>query len=179
MTKDFLTNGMVDSGVGRTLSSYGRPKIRSRSEERMSTMMHNGMQGPMVSVRSEALSEPIVKTHANYRAKYANYCAKEESLSQHIPLPRRVFLQNEHYDAHDSNKQKVERHRRKDKSVENRNCEATEGANTKLQVPPLNSNRLLPTRHRTKNAIITILDNGEVCTEFTKRRNGMVLRIVI
>ncbi|XP_032670106.1 serine/threonine-protein kinase PLK4 isoform X2 [Odontomachus brunneus] len=175
MSKDFLPDGMVDSGVGRTLSSYSRPRMRSRSEERMSTMMQNDrIQGPMVSVRSEALSEPIVKMHTNYRAKYANYCAKEDFLSQHIPLPRKVFPQNEHYDVHDSNKQKVERHRWRDKSVENHNYEATtEGANTKLKVPPLNTNRLLPTRHRSKNAIHTILDNGEVCTELIRRRNGM------
>ncbi|EFN78661.1 serine/threonine-protein kinase PLK4 [Harpegnathos saltator] len=172
--KGFLTDGMVDSGVGRTLSSYGRPRMRSRSEERMSTMpmMLNGAHGPMVSVRSEALSEPIVKTHASYRAKYANYCAKENSLLPCVPLPRKVFPQNEHYDTHDFNKQKVERHKRREKSVENHNSEATEEATKKLQVPPLNTNRLQPTRHRTKTAILTILDNGEVCTEFIKRQNG-------
>lgn len=177
MAKDFLTDGMVDSGVGRTLSSYGRPRIRSRSEERMSTMpmMLNGVHGPMVSVRSEALSEPIIKTHATHKAKYVNYCAKEDdSLLQRIPLPRKIFSQNEHHDAHDSNRQKVERHKRKDKSAENYRSEATEEANTKLQVLPLNSTRLQPTRQRTKNTILTILDNGEVCIEFIKRRNGKV-----
>ncbi|XP_014467426.1 PREDICTED: serine/threonine-protein kinase PLK4 [Dinoponera quadriceps] len=169
--KDFLTDGMVDSGLGRTLSSYARPRMRSRSEERMSTMPMM-LNGPMVSLRSEALSEPIMKTHANYGAKYANYCAKEDSLLQCVPFPPRVFPQNEYYDAHDSNKQKVERHKRREKSAENHNSEVTEEANTKLQVSPLNSNRLQPTRHRTKNAILTILDNGEVCIEFTRRRNG-------
>lgn len=133
----------------------------------------------MISVRSEALSEPIAKTHANYRAKCANYCVKEDFLLQHIPLPRRVFPQNEHYDMHDSNRQKVERHKQKEKSVENRNSEVTEEVNTKLKVSPLNTNRLQPTRHRTKNKILAILDNGEVCAEFIKRRNGKVCTIVI
>lgn len=38
-------------------------------------------------------------------------------------------------------------------------------------VPPLCSFRLLPTRHRAKNAILTILDSGEVCVEIIKKRN--------
>lgn len=180
MSKGFLTDGMMDSGLGRTLSSYGRPRMRSRSEERMSTMpmMVNGAHGPMVSVRSEALSEPIVKTHTNHRAKYMNYCTKDDS-AEHIPLPRRIFPQNEHHDTHDSNRQKIERHKRREQTLENHHSEATEETNTKLQVSPLNSNRLQPTRHRSKNAILTILDNGEVCIEFVKRKSGKVREIII
>lgn len=184
MGKDLLADGMMDSGVGRTLSSYSRPKMRSRSEERMSTtpMMLNGGHGPMVSVRSEALSEPIVK-HSS-QVKYPNYRTKDNSVILDIPLPRsRMFPQNEQYgdyDAHDdSNKQKMEKHRRREKSVENRSADGTEETSAKLQVSPLNSNRLQPIRQRTKNAIFTILDNGEVCTEFIKRRHNMVCRRVI
>lgn len=35
---------------------------------------------------------------------------------------------------------------------------------------PLCAKRLLPTRHQTKNAILSILENREVCVEFIKRR---------
>lgn len=35
---------------------------------------------------------------------------------------------------------------------------------------PLCAKRLLPTRHQTKNAILSILENREVCIEFIKRR---------
>lgn len=38
----------------------------------------------------------------------------------------------------------------------------------KIGVPPLNTCRLLPTRHKTKNAIMSILRTGEVVIEFTK-----------
>ncbi|XP_072745822.1 serine/threonine-protein kinase PLK4-like [Anoplolepis gracilipes] len=175
-SKDLLTDGMMDSGLGRTLSSSGRSKLRSRSEERTSTTPIM----PMVSLRSEALSEPIAKMQLNYRARYRNYNAKEDSVLIGIPISRsKMFSQNEQYnncnEYDDLERQKMtEKHKpRKEKSVENHNMERTE-ENAKLQVPPLNSNRLQPTRHRTNNAILTILDNGEVCIEFVKRRHGKV-----
>lgn len=37
---------------------------------------------------------------------------------------------------------------------------------------PLSSVRLQPTRHRTKSAILSILESGEVCIEFLRKRNG-------
>lgn len=38
----------------------------------------------------------------------------------------------------------------------------------KMDVPPFTTDRLLPTRHTTKNAILSILSSGEVVIEFTK-----------
>lgn len=38
----------------------------------------------------------------------------------------------------------------------------------RLEVPPLNTERLQPTRHRTKNAILTLCKSGEVVLEFIK-----------
>ncbi|XP_003702230.2 polo like kinase SAK [Megachile rotundata] len=174
MGKGLLVDGMLDSGVGRTLSSYGRPRMRSKSEERMSTapMMSNGL-GPMFSARSEALSEPITKTNL-YKANCVDYRAKENSVLTGIPPPQsRVFSQNEYSncDAYeDSEKQKKEKYRKKEKTE---HCFENTEDGGKLQVSPLCSERLQPTRHRTKNAILTILDNGEVCIEFIKRRNGV------
>lgn len=164
---------MIDSGLGRTLSSSGRSKLRSRSEERTSTTPIM----PMVSLRSEALSEPVAKMQLNHRAKYGDYNAKENSVLIGIPTSRsKVFLQNEQYthNEYDDLEKMMERHNkpRKEKNTENREERTEESA--KLQVPPLNSNRLQPTRHRTNNAILTILDNGEVCIEFVKRRHGKV-----
>ena len=43
--------------------------------------------------------------------------------------------------------------------------------------PPLSTDRLKPTRQRTKNAICSILEQGEVCLEFIRMRSG-VERIV-
>ncbi|XP_053685006.1 serine/threonine-protein kinase PLK4 [Sabethes cyaneus] len=39
-----------------------------------------------------------------------------------------------------------------------------------LGVPPLNTTRLLPNRHKTKNAILSIQSNGEVVLEFIKHK---------
>ncbi|XP_053559615.1 serine/threonine-protein kinase PLK4 isoform X2 [Bombina bombina] len=49
-------------------------------------------------------------------------------------------------------------------------------------LPPLNSDRLKPIRQKTKNAVVSILDTGEVCMEFLKEYNSQervkeVLRI--
>lgn len=41
----------------------------------------------------------------------------------------------------------------------------------KLNVPPFSSERLLPTRHKTKNAILSILPSGEVVIEFIKYKS--------
>jgi hypothetical protein len=37
---------------------------------------------------------------------------------------------------------------------------------------PLSSLRLQPTRHRTKSAILSILESGEVCIEFLRKKRG-------
>lgn len=167
----------MDSGLGRTLSSYVRSKIRSRSEERITPMM------PATSLRSEAWSEPVAKIHSNHKTKYANYRPKDDSVLMSIPLPRsKIFLNNEqysHHKKHDNFEKQIitEKHKAKrEKNMGSYSEERTENS-TKLQVPPLNSNRLEPTRHRTKKVILTLLDDGEVCIEFTqKHRNNTVRR---
>lgn len=58
------------------------------------------------------------------------------------------------------------------RTVENRQCPPSY-QQEKLKInglEPLCAKRLLPTRHQTKNAILSILENREVCIEFIKRR---------
>lgn len=178
MNKGLLGDGIVDSGVGRTLSSYERPRIRSRSEERTSTIpngvMSNGF-GPMISTKSEPLSEPIIRMYSR-KTNSIDYRAKQNSVLAGIPLPpqSKIFSQYEQYSNCDTNqeieKHKNDKYRKKEKTE---NCfENTENGG-KLQISPLSTERLQPTRHKTKYTILTILDNGEVCIEFIKRRNGI------
>lgn len=178
--KELLGEGMIDSGVGRTMSSYSQARMRSRSEERTSTtpMISNGF-GPMISARSKAQSEPITKMHSLQRGQYMDNFPKGDSVLDGIPPPppSRIFSQNnQHSDCgscHESRQQKLEKQKRKEKSNEHMwSSEGTEDI-VKLQVSPLSSERLQPTRHKTKTAILTILENGEVCIEFIKRRNGV------
>ncbi|KAM8808163.1 serine/threonine-protein kinase PLK4 [Eudromia elegans] len=42
-------------------------------------------------------------------------------------------------------------------------------------VPPLSAHRLKPIRQKTKNAVVSILDNGEVCMEFLKEHHSQEL----
>ena len=44
--------------------------------------------------------------------------------------------------------------------------------------PPLSTERLKATRQRTKNAVCSILDQGEVSLEFLRQRSGGVERVV-
>lgn len=180
MNKGLLGDGIVDSGVGRTLSSYERPRIRSRSEERTSTipngLMSNGF-GPMISTKSEPLSEPIIRMYSRKTNSIDYHAKQQNSVLAGIPLPpqSKIFSQYEQYSNCDTNqeidKHKNDKYRKKEKTE---NCfESTENGG-KLQISPLFTERLQPTRHKTKYTILTILDNGEVCIEFIKRRNGIV-----
>lgn len=142
---------------------------------------------PTTSLRSEAWSEPA-KVHSSPRkgsARYANCRPREDSVLMSIPLPRdKILSHNEQYGCHGGNerdnncfeRQMSEKHKaRKEKNTaENHSEERADTRSTKLPVSPLNTNRLQPTRHRTKKVILTILDNGEVCSEFTRRGNNIV-----
>lgn len=64
----------MDSGLGRTLSSCGRPRghgLRSRSLERPNTtQMHYNGFGTAVSARSEPLMEPSTDIHSSHHLRY-------------------------------------------------------------------------------------------------------------
>ena len=53
-------------------------------------------------------------------------------------------------------------------------CHTAQNTNPSLRAltAPLSTARLKPTRQRTKNAICSILELGEVCMEFIRMRNG-------
>ncbi|XP_033191756.2 polo like kinase SAK isoform X2 [Bombus vancouverensis nearcticus] len=176
MNKGLLGDGIIDSGVGRTLSSYERPRMRCRSEERISsTPIMSSALGPMFSAKSDPSSEPVVRMHSQ-RTNAIDYRAKEYPVLTGIPLvpQSKVFSQCELYTSsnayQESDKHKYDKHRKKEKAE---NCSENTENGGKLSVSPLSSKRLQPVRHKTKTAILTILDNGEVCVEFIKRRNGM------
>ncbi|XP_045468652.1 serine/threonine-protein kinase PLK4 [Harmonia axyridis] len=52
------------------------------------------------------------------------------------------------------------------------------GASRSDRPLPLCSLRLQPTRHQTKNAILSILEDGEVCVEFIKKRGSLKREMV-
>ncbi|XP_066589656.1 serine/threonine-protein kinase PLK4 [Prorops nasuta] len=170
--REISGNGMVDSGVGRTLSSYGRSRMRSRSEERMSTtpaMMSNGY-GPMVSAKSEPLSDPSGRTQAFGRSAFNHY-EKKNSVLAGIPKPpqSKIFSQSGHTGCE---AQEYERHKGKEVKMKTENANELFEENKKLPVSPLSSLRLQPARHRSKTTLLTILENGEVCVEFITKKNG-------
>ncbi|XP_011308644.1 serine/threonine-protein kinase PLK4 [Fopius arisanus] len=176
---------MVDSGLGRTLSSCGRmPRLRSRSEERTSTVPALITPArPQFSTRSDPITDPNI-LNQNHRRKQTNSSTDNLVLSG-IPRPgSRVFSQNMQMShrrsndvgREDTDRQNSERQKRRVNPAPT-SCPTEPETHTKLQIPPLNTERLLPTRHRTKNFVLTILDSGEVCIEFIKKKNSSIDRI--
>lgn len=169
-----------DSGVGRTMSSCSHPRLRSRSEERLPNFPNS--LGPSPTSAPTARSEPYydytTDVQPSYRVQANSYSQNSNSVLTGIPQPpqSRLFSMSEQQSNYDGQwgeeNQRGDKQQRKNR--EKRQTEGEDEGSNKLPVLPLNSIRLQATRHRTKNAILTILDNGEVCIEFIKRRNGKV-----
>ncbi|XP_057331604.1 serine/threonine-protein kinase PLK4 [Microplitis mediator] len=169
---------MADSGLGKTMSSVDRmPRGRSRSEERASMVPSMSTPlAPQFTVRSDPLTERNnYQNNFAYQSKRNDYSREQTSVLSGIPPPRsRVFSRTSQNSCEDINRQKNDKQRCREQAIESLK---DQDVNTKLQIPPLNSQRLLPTRHRTKNAVLTILDSGEVCIEFIKKKNSNMERI--
>lgn len=170
-----------DSGVGRTMSSCSHPRLRSRSEERPNFPSSLGpCPTPTPTAKSEPYYDYTTDIQPSYRAEPNNYSQNSNSVLIGIPQPpqSRLFSMSEQQSNYEGqwveDNQRMEKQQRKEKSKEKKHNEGEDEGSNKLSVPPLNSIRLQATRHRTKNAVLTILDNGEVCIEFIKRRNGRV-----
>ncbi|XP_046626383.1 serine/threonine-protein kinase PLK4 isoform X1 [Neodiprion virginianus] len=167
-----------DSGVGRTMSSCSHPRLRSRSEERLPNFPASlgRCPTPTPTARSEPYYDYITDVQPSYKAKPNNYSQNNNSVLTGIPQPprSRMFSMSEQQSNYDiqwgEDNEKVDKQHRKNR--ERKQTEGEDEGSNKLSLSPLNSIRLQATRHRTKNAVLTILDNGEVCIEFIKRRNG-------
>ncbi|XP_023248429.1 serine/threonine-protein kinase PLK4 isoform X2 [Copidosoma floridanum] len=191
-----LSGDNIDSGLGRTLSSCGRPRMRSRSEERPSNSIHMMSNNTRATVLSEPLMELNSSTHGSHQFRYSDHQQyQEDSVLSGIPAPpppRSSQVQLSHYSDPSTS---GSRHQRRDveteasvaaaeaaavvrarsghRQIEENERDKSEGVVEKLEVPPLSTLRLQPTRHPTKNAVFTISSNGEVCVEFFKRRNNI------
>ncbi|XP_034942136.1 serine/threonine-protein kinase PLK4 [Chelonus insularis] len=186
----FKDSGLVDSGLGRTLSSLGQThrRGRSRSEERTSCISSHLLTPatPYYTTRSDP-AELIysIKEHDNLgheRLRNTNFSHGKKSISSNIlhpPPAQMISKSSQHHNGdvdHEKNVNNVD-HQKSDKpkcreqSGKSHNYLNGTEANTKLQVPPLNTKRLLPIRHKAKSVVFTILENGEVCIEFTKKKN--------
>lgn len=165
-----------DSGLGSTgrmSSASGQMRLRSRSEERTSCtpILPNFScgRGSTVSARSE----PVSKNHSSNHIKRSNSCQVKNSILAGIPLPPKstIFSQIENSQIRENkNVQLSQKQRKKERLSEDGEADHI----GKLEVPPLNSHRLPPTRHRTKKGLFTILENGEVCIEFLKKKGTTV-----
>ncbi|XP_043289776.1 serine/threonine-protein kinase PLK4 [Venturia canescens] len=182
MGKEISGEGTIDSGLGRTLSSCGRlTRIRSRSEERATSVPLLNALGPQFSARSEPIADSISRNPPLNRQKREGERWRESrddnSILFGIPQPprSRIFSETSQHSncevREQSSCQRADRPRLRDRDAE-KGLDCQNEANGKLEIPPLDSTRLQASRHRTKNAILSILDNGEVCIEFVKKKGG-------
>lgn len=173
MSRALSRDRMADSGLGKTMSSVDRMvRGRSRSEERASMLpsTYNPL-APHFTVRSDpVIDRNNCQNNFAYQNKRNDYSHEQTSVRSGIPPSRsRIFSRTSHTSVDDINCQRNDKQKYREQAVD---YLKDQDVNVKLQTPPLNSKRLLPTRHRTKNVILTILDNGEVCLEFIKRKNN-------
>ncbi|KAF2880903.1 hypothetical protein ILUMI_25279 [Ignelater luminosus] len=63
-------------------------------------------------------------------------------------------------------------------SIADKHMQSVNSEQKPKEFTPLCSFRLLPTRHQTKNAILSILESGEVCVEFIKKCGYMKKELV-
>ncbi|XP_074111162.1 polo like kinase SAK [Cotesia typhae] len=178
MSRALSRDRMADSGLGKTMSSVDRMvRGRSRSEERASLLpsTYNPLT-PHFTVRSDpVINRNNCQNNLAYQNKRNDYSHEHTSVRSGIPPSRsRIFSRTSHTSVDDINYQRNDKQKYREQAV---GYLKDQDVNVKLQTPPLNSKRLLPTRHRTKNVILTILDNGEVCLEFIKRKNNNMERI--
>lgn len=95
---------------------------------------------------------------------FSNTMESTESLGKHQPL----FKENRFYGNQQNNSQPQLNNHVFEPVIATKQQNTKEKSNTKLSVPPLKSDRLLPTRFKTKNAILSILTLGEVVVEMIK-----------
>ncbi|XP_036326217.1 serine/threonine-protein kinase PLK4-like isoform X2 [Rhagoletis pomonella] len=117
---------------------------------------------------------------SNGSSKYKNLPSTPNySITNHFPLPKPVVENNETNfttGGTDYLPQNAKHPGGREKLVHYSNvAEIPEQKNTdeRLSVPPLNTDRLLPTRYKTKNAIMSILSGGEVAIEFIKYKSRL------
>ncbi|XP_014248739.1 serine/threonine-protein kinase PLK4 isoform X2 [Cimex lectularius] len=178
---------LMDSGMGTmstksTRSSYSS-RYRSRSEDR--EKRRQALQAPalptvrdeeldLVNKTSKSLSlrgngcSMVSKTGSTMGSRMAQHQSKMHSNNYALTMSGNQPLLD--FFGNPISQKAVPNERKEPVSSIKREENQTEPV--ELGVPPLKTNRLQPTRHKTKTAILSLLDNGEVCIELLKRKGG-------
>lgn len=149
--------------VGQSKSS-----LYNRYDSQYNEFPHQSQSNELVDrIGNMGLMQPQVDKHPfggyTTKATFGHLHHSNEVLTNHTPLP----LQENNYCARQNMATPIPMHNPNYTPVLNKHSTKAK-SNTKLTGPPLNSNRLLPTRFKTKTAILSILPLGEVVVELIK-----------
>lgn len=166
----------TDSGVDTFSSGSKTSRYRSQSEDR--STISRKIPSPLSHQRtttSDPSVNPIILT--NNLINRQQYC---DNSSQNTRILSGIshYNQSRTLSSSQSSHERTDYHENSDNKkwkspVIGTSTPRQPGITQKLGITPLNSERLLPTRHKTKNAILTILETGEVSIEFLKKVNNI------
>ncbi|XP_075056098.1 serine/threonine-protein kinase PLK4 [Mixophyes fleayi] len=181
MFSDKATNGSLDRHTSppvkeKSQSDFFRPQtIAVRSDEKYQAETVQQWFGAMqLNGQIQKSQEVISNSGANY------YC--QPAIQQEAP---QCWNDVKMKKATDSSFDSVQRGLRK--LPDSDHCKAEENqhlfkprvppqaagyCSLRSIIPPLNSGRLKSIRQKTKNAVVSILDTGDVCMEFLKEQNS-------
>lgn len=175
-----VDNVFEDMKVGRTASSlynrydseyndYAHQPLQSQSNELVDRIRNMGlMQQPQQQQQQQPQMDKPRFAGYSSQPTYGQMHSASDAIANHTPMPlqenRFYGLQSNQAQLPNSNFEPVLSKQQPPKVK----------SSPKTSVPPLNSERLLPTRFKTKTAILSILPLGEVVVEmiqFKKKYN--------
>lgn len=179
---------MSSGGGGLTGDSHGTGRCtqpnailkRSRSEERFNPMPElkpiYAKNSPLAMMASSAndLQNCVAKGNRDNNALYQGVMQQLDKFQIHPPIARKPFnplVLTQPYEAVSTSDHVLSGIVPSPKNSLLNHQAVTAVPATVVNspdVPPLNTARLQPTRHRTKNAILTLCKSGEVVLEFVK-----------
>ncbi|XP_022086412.1 serine/threonine-protein kinase PLK4-like isoform X2 [Acanthaster planci] len=160
----------------RTNSLGSRDTKQDSDEKRMKWDSHQSHQGTTTGVKNHQTDcSPDQSGCLMYdagKARHAKHRRKEDientNLQKSRPTPS-TSLGDSHRREQSTSEVK-RRHTQKHEKREQR--DDNDGKSLVELTAPLNARRLRPIRQRTRNAVVSILDSGEVCLEFLKSKEG-------
>ncbi|CAB0011985.1 unnamed protein product, partial [Nesidiocoris tenuis] len=162
----------VDSGMGTISTTHTRSTMssghHSRSEERK--LFRNKFQPPLLAtVQDDEDYASMISGRSNHKSLTANGTGSVFGRTDHDRLAESIDS-SQKLDFFGRPIREVRQLPFSNPSQSKHSSHHSTKAPSGPGVPPLNAERLQPTRHLTKNAILSIVDNGEVVVELTRKK---------
>ncbi|XP_068701948.1 serine/threonine-protein kinase PLK4-like [Montipora foliosa] len=156
---DFLKN--PTTGTNNSSSGFGSAETQLGQQEggypsTASDLSHHSFSEQTPTEVSKSGFKETVEDHREHRRHGSNSVTKDSGLDF----------------SHVKDGNAPRKHEEQCKANQRSKYEASRSKSLGDIVEPLNSERLRPIRQKTRNAVVSILDNGEVSLEFFHHKNG-------